>query len=85
MAKKSRTANTTPLEDARDELYSHILKCGVLEASLEHQEEWFDDTMEFMTERFPMLTPEELDDLRKLGERYCQPVIPHGHTVAATS
>lgn len=83
MGKKSRAANTAPLEEARDELYSHILRCGVLEASEEHQTEWFDDTMEYLTERYPMLTPEELRRIRNLGERYCQPVIPHGSTVGA--
>lgn len=85
MAKKSRITNTTPLEEARDELFGHILRCGVLEAAPEQQQDWFDDTMEFMAERFPILTPEELSELRKLGERYCAPVIPHGNTVGATS
>lgn len=85
MAKKSRITKITPLEEARDELFSHILRCGVLEAAIEQQKDWFDDTMEFMAERFPMLTADELGDLRKLGERYCQPVIPHGDAVGATS
>jgi len=83
MAKKSYI--TTPIEEARDELFSHILRCGVLKASVEHQKDWFDDTIEFMEERFPMLTPQELGDLRKLGERYCQPVIPHGDAVGAAN
>ena len=29
-------------DQARDELFSHILRCGVLEATPEHQKEWFD-------------------------------------------
>lgn len=81
--KKSGMRTSTPFDDARDELYSHILRCGVLEAQEEHRREWFDDTMEYMTERYTMLTDEELAELRRLGERYCRPVIPHGSTVGA--
>ena len=47
-----RPPNTPgPFEQARDELYSHILRCGVLEAAPEHQKEWFDDTMDYLAER----------------------------------
>jgi hypothetical protein len=55
-------------------LFSHILRCGVLEALPEHQKEWFDDTMSYLTERYDDLSAEELGQLRLLGERYCQPV-----------
>ncbi len=78
-----RPENASMFEKARDELYSHILRCGVLEADEEHQREWFNDTMEYMTERYPMLSDDEFGKLRGLGERYCQPVIPHGNTVGA--
>lgn len=61
-------------DQARDELFSHILRCGVLEALPEHQKEWFDDTMSYLTERYDDLSAEELGQLRLLGERYCQPV-----------
>ncbi|MBK8002837.1 MAG: hypothetical protein IPK12_02575 [Gemmatimonadetes bacterium] len=61
-------------DQARDEMFSHILRCGVLEALPEHQKEWFDDTMAYLTERYEDLGPEELTQLRTLGERYCQPV-----------
>lgn len=73
-----------PFEQARDELFSHILRCGVLEAAPEHQREWFDDTMEYLAERYEQVTDDELAELRRLGERYCQPVIPHGSPVGAT-
>lgn len=76
--KPRRLPSSTPFEDARDELYSHILRCGVLEANDEHQRAWFDDTMDYMAERYPTLSPDELADVRQLGERYCKPVIPHG-------
>lgn len=73
-----------PFEQARDELFSHILRCGVLEAAPEHQREWFDDTMEYLAERYEPLTDEELAELRRLGERYCQPVMQRSAPVAAT-
>ena len=59
---------------ARDELFSHILRCGVIEALPEHQKEWFDDTMGYVAERYEDLSEEELAELRTLGERYCKPV-----------
>lgn len=66
------------IDRARDELFSHIRRCGVLEAEDEQREEWFDDTLEYIRERYPELTPSELTDLRTIGERYCAPAIPHG-------
>lgn len=83
--KAAKSSSSTSFEKARDELYSHILRCGVLEAQQEHQQEWFDDTIEYFTERYPSLSEAELQELRRVGERYCQPVIPHGSTVGATS
>jgi hypothetical protein len=79
-----RTSTPGPVEQARDELYSHILRCGVLEAAPEHQKDWFDDTMDYLAERYEQLSDEELLELRRLGERYCQPVIPHNTPVGAT-
>jgi hypothetical protein len=87
MGKRPPPKPTTPtdLEKARDELYSHILRCGVLQAQVEDQKEWFDDTIEYMAERYPTLSDQDLGNLRRLGERYCQPVIQHGPAVGATS
>ena len=75
--KKVRRAPATPpaFDQARDEMFSHILRCGVLEALPEHQKEWFDDTMLYLGERYEDLGPDELAQLRVLGERYCQPVV----------
>jgi methylphosphotriester-DNA--protein-cysteine methyltransferase len=64
----------TTIEQARDELFSHILRCGVLEAAEEHRKDWFDDTMDYLADRYEDLSDKELADLRTLGERYCQPV-----------
>lgn len=88
MAKRKSTPRLTlapkPFEQARDELFSHILHCGVLEGAPEHQREWFNDTMEYLAERYEELTPAELTQLRQLGERYCQPVIQRPSPVGAS-
>ncbi len=73
------------LEQARDELFSHILRCGVLEASIDHQKEWFDDTMDYLSDRYDTLSDNELNRVRRLGEQYCRPVIRNSHPVAAGS
>ena len=61
-------------DQARDEMFSHILRCGVIEALPEHQKDWFDDTMQYIADRYEDLADEQLGQLRQLGERYCQPV-----------
>ena len=73
--KKTRSAPEAPsFTQARDELFSHILRCGVIDALPEHQKDWFDDTMGYIAERYEDLSPEQQSQLRLLGERYCQPV-----------
>ncbi|HXF95964.1 MAG TPA: hypothetical protein VNI61_07655 [Gemmatimonadales bacterium] len=88
MAKKRKiprkTYTPSSFEQARDELFSHILRCGVLEASPEHQKEWFDDTMLYLADRYEDLSDQELDQLRVLGERYCRPVVSRTAPVGAS-
>jgi hypothetical protein len=72
--KMRSTLEAVSFAQARDELFSHILRCGVIEALPEHQKEWFDDTMAYIAERYEDLSEAELAQLRTLGERYCQPV-----------
>lgn len=73
--KKTRSApEAAAFAQARDELFSHILRCGVIDALPEHQKDWFDDTMGYIAERYEGLSEEEQKQLRLLGERYCQPV-----------
>lgn len=67
-------ATASSFDQARDELFSHILRCGVIDALPEHQKEWFDDTMQYLADRYSDLSADELGQLRTLGERYCQPV-----------
>jgi hypothetical protein len=76
MTKKKTRSSSEALTftQARDELFSHILRCGVIDALPEHQKDWFDDTMGYVADRYEDLTDEELAQLRTLGERYCQPV-----------
>ena len=89
MAKKRseprKLATPTTFEQARDELFSHILRCGVLEANTEHQKEWFDDTMLYLADRYNDLTETELGELRVLGERYCRPVVARPAPVGANA
>lgn len=83
--RKSREYHPSYFDQARDELFSHILRCGVLEATPEHQKEWFDDTMVFLSERYPDLDDDGLAQLRVLGERYCRPVKPHSEPIAVST
>jgi hypothetical protein len=88
MGKKKPAARKpapSALDQARDELFSHILRCGVLEAAPEHQKDWLDDTMDYLAERYDALSDEELDGLRRLGEQYCRPVIANPAALSGTS
>lgn len=76
MARKSHGKST--FDRARDELFSHIHRCEVIGATEEQQVEWMDDTIQYMAERYPDLDDRELQQLRDLGLRFCQPVIPLG-------
>jgi hypothetical protein len=78
MAKKSirptRTPSTpTAFEEARDELFQHIMRCGVVGADPEDQQAWFSETMAYLTERFHELSADQITQLRTLGERFAQP------------
>ena len=66
---------TTDLDLARDELFGHIHRCGVLRATPEQQGEWLGETIESLGERYPALSEADLAELRAIGTRFCQPVI----------
>jgi iron-sulfur cluster repair protein YtfE (RIC family) len=68
----------TVLNRARDELFSHINRCGVLQAEDDDQQHWMDETIDYLAERYPDLTDAELQELYNVGMRFCQPAIPHG-------
>ena len=75
----------TTFDRARDELYSQIHRCHVLQAGSEQQQEWLRDSMSYFHELFPGLSDRELHELRDLGERFCQPAIPHGKSFTELS
>ncbi|MFP3947325.1 MAG: hypothetical protein ACOC8K_04640 [Gemmatimonadota bacterium] len=75
----------TVLDRARDELFSHVQRCGVLQATEEHQREWLEETMEYMSERYPDLTKLQFAQLEAMGRRYIQPAIPHGRGTNETN
>ncbi len=63
----------SPFEQARDELFQHIMRCGVIGSAPEHQAEWFTETIAYFSDRFPELSAVELGELRTLGDRFSQP------------
>jgi len=72
--RKEPVRATTPFEDARDELFQQIMRCGVVGSAPEDQLDWFDNTMDYLAERYHELAPSEVDELRVLGERFVQPL-----------
>lgn len=72
-SRRSVPSGPTPFEQARDELFHHIMTCGVVGADTEHQVEWFDETMKYFAERYPELSEKQVQELRMLGERFAQP------------
>jgi len=66
------------LDRARDELFSHINRCGVLQAEEEDQRHWMDETIQYIGERYPDLSDGDLEGLREIGARFCKPAIQRG-------
>src|SRR5262252_4862759 len=64
--RRREVAEPTVFEQARDELFQHIMRCGVIGAEPEHQVEWFDETMKYIGDRYHELAEGELKDLRTL-------------------
>ncbi len=83
--KKGGRAAPSVVDQARDELFSHILRCGVLEAEPEHQKEWMDDTMQYIAERYADLNDEQVIQVRQLGERFCKPVVRRPEVATSTT
>ena len=57
---------------ARDELFSHINRCGVLSATDDDRTTWMTETI---GERYPDLVDPDLRELHAVGIRFCQPAI----------
>jgi hypothetical protein len=78
MNKESNLSTEKLLDRARDELFSHINRCGVLEAGEDDQKQWMDETIDYIGERYPDLTDGDLRGLHEIGIRFCKPAIAHG-------
>ena len=72
--RKETVRAATPFEEARDELFQQIMRCGVVGSATEDQRDWFDNTMDYLAERYHELAPSEVEELRVLGERFTQPL-----------
>ncbi len=72
------------LDRARDELFSHINRCGVVDAGETDQAEWMNDTIDYLGERYPTLAAHELRFLHAVGMRFCQPAIARGAATITT-
>ena len=82
---KTGPATASPFEEARDELFQHIMRCAVVGAAEDDQKSWFDDTMQYMADRYSELSAEKIDELRKLGERFAQPPKKHAQADASAA
>jgi len=71
--RKEPVRAASPFEEARDELFQQIMRCGVVGSAPEDQKDWFDNTIQYLTERYHELAPSEIGELRLLGERFAQP------------
>ena len=78
-------AEPSPFEQARDELFQHIMRCGVVGAEPEHVEEWFAETIKYMSDRFPELSETQIGELKTLGLRFAQPPKTRTETDAASA
>lgn len=76
---------TTLLDRARDELFSHVIRCDVLDAHMQDRKDWLADTMDFMSHRYPQLNEIQLAQLEVMGQRFIKPAIPHGAGSTATN
>ncbi|MEO8576166.1 MAG: hypothetical protein ABI556_05685 [Gemmatimonadales bacterium] len=70
---RSAAPVATPFEEARDEMFQHIMKSGVIGSQSDDQKEWFDGAMSYLAERYHELSPKQISELRVLGERFSQP------------
>lgn len=81
---RNKSSRPTAMDEARNELFGHIHRCGVMQATREQQEEWMKDTIQFLGERHPGLTERELKELATIGMRFCSPVIANADAASAS-
>ncbi len=73
----------TTLDRARDEIMSHVVRCNVLDSRMSDRHEWLDETLEYMRDRYPMLSAMEFAKLEMIGRQFIEPAIPHGKGMSA--
>ena len=78
-------AAPSPMDEARNELFQHIMSCGVIDSQPEHQVEWFNETMNYLSERYHELSKQQIADLRVLGERFAAPPVKKSASSDAVS
>jgi hypothetical protein len=57
-------------EEARDELFSHLLKSRIADAEPERQRVWVTDTLDYLRLRYPALPESRLEHLTQAAERF---------------
>jgi hypothetical protein len=72
--RKEPVRSASPFAEARDELFQQVMRCGVVGSAPEDQKDWFDNTMDYLAQRYHELAPSEMEELRVLGERFAQPL-----------
>jgi hypothetical protein len=84
LGKRKKEGKTTAslFDRARNELFGQIRHCGVLQATQDQRDAWFDETIQYLAKRYPGVSEEQLALLKELGQRYCEPVIQHGDRVS---
>jgi len=71
--RKKEVAAPSVFDQARDEMFQQIISCGVLQSAPDDQTAWFNDTVSYLSDRYHELSQDQIDDLRALGLRFCQP------------
>ena len=57
-------------EEARDELFSHLLKSRIADAEPERQRAWLTDTLDYLCIRYPTLPESRRQHLTQAAERF---------------
>ena len=72
-----------PYHEAPDPPLQQIMQCGLIGCHPHDHEEWFDNTMEYLSGRYPEIKAPEIAELRTLGERFAQPTRKQAQEAAA--
>lgn len=78
-----QSTRPSDMDRARDDLFGHIHRCGVLRSTEEQQVEWMEDTIQYIGECYPSLRAADLGQLKAIGLRFCRPAIARGAESAA--